>query len=176
MKPFNLSYYFEKSQLLKFEVLDYESPEKSELVGEFECKLGKLMGSKDQKMSEHLVMPEKINEKMSKKHHHKRGKIIIRAESVDGGNDEIYMKVQANLKKMKFCFCIGHDSPYLVIQRARSIPDFLKDEDDEIKTLTSKDMAVADEELKSMDLIPVAKTEPIVDDINPDFEEIKAKI
>ena len=45
--PFNLSYYFEKSQLLKFEVLDFESAGKYEIVGEFETSLGKLMGSKD---------------------------------------------------------------------------------------------------------------------------------
>jgi len=48
-------------------------------------------------MSEHLKMPAK-DQKNEKKHHHKRGKIIIRAESVDGGNDEICMTVEANLK------------------------------------------------------------------------------
>ena len=60
LHPFNLSYYFEKSQLLKFEVLDYESAAKSEIVGEFETSLGKLMGNKEQKLNEHLKMPSNI--------------------------------------------------------------------------------------------------------------------
>ena len=55
LHAFNLSYYFEKNQLLKFEVLDYESKDKHEYIGEFETSLGKLMGSKDQKISEYLL-------------------------------------------------------------------------------------------------------------------------
>lgn len=86
LNPFNISYYFEKNQLLKFEVLDYESEDKQELVGEYETSLGKLMGSKDQKLEQYLKLKGKEAEG---KHKHKRGKIIIRAENVDGGNDEL---------------------------------------------------------------------------------------
>ena len=118
-------------------------------------------------------MPAHIEQK---KHHHKRGKIIIRAESVDGGNDEICLTVVAKLKKMRTCFCVGQDSPYLVIQRARSIPDSLKDDDGECRTLNLKDLGIPQEELKSADWIPVAKTIPIIDDINPEFPEIKEKM
>jgi hypothetical protein len=80
---------------------------------------------------------------------------------------------------MRSCLCIGHDNPYLVIYRARIIPDFLKDEDGETKTFTWKDYekgGIPDEELKSADLIPVAKTEPILDEISPTFKEIKEKM
>jgi hypothetical protein len=71
--------------------------------------------------------------------------------------------------------------PYLVIYRARTIPDCLKDEDGETKTFTWKDYdgncrGIPDEEMKAADLIPVAKTDPIIDEINPTFKEIKEKM
>ena len=48
-------------------------------------------------MTEHLTLPGASTDKKSSKHSHKRGKIIIRAENVDGGNDEICLTVEAKL-------------------------------------------------------------------------------
>lgn len=163
MHPFNLNYYFERNQLLKFEVLDNEGKDKTECVGEFTTTLGELMGSKEQKMSKHLVLPGASTEK---KHQHKRGKIIIRAENVDGGNNEIHMQVEARLTPMRSCFCRGNDKPYLVIERARNIPESLM-ENGEIRNLIWEDLALSAEEMSDADMVPVFKSEHKINDINP---------
>ena len=48
VKSFNLKYYFEKIQKLKFVMLDHDDQTADDLIGEFETNVGSIMGAKSQ--------------------------------------------------------------------------------------------------------------------------------
>ena len=51
-----------------------------------------------------------------------RGKIIIKAETVSDGNNEITIQAEAFLESIKG-WCRDFDWPYLMIERARMPPE-----------------------------------------------------
>jgi len=82
---FEINFYFEREQMLKFDVYDIDLTTK-EHIGSTECTLGKIMGSHNQTYVADLFMPNK---------HKSRGKIIVRLEKVSTSNDMIYFNAKA---------------------------------------------------------------------------------
>ena len=75
-----MDYYFEREQKLKFDLIDMNCPKHDsyDLIGEIETTMGEIMGSKAQVFTRELKAPKKKE---------KRGKIIIRAESIKESNE-----------------------------------------------------------------------------------------
>lgn len=77
-----MDYFFEKHQLIKFEVMDGDGEEK--LIGSAETTLGTIIGSKQQTFTSELLITG-INTS--------RGKIIVRVDNVQDTGMEIKMKI-----------------------------------------------------------------------------------
>jgi hypothetical protein len=73
VKSFNMNYYFEKHQPLKFEVIDDDGDLNHDLIGEAETSLGFIIGQKGSTLVLDLSIPSSTKS---------RGKIIIRAETI----------------------------------------------------------------------------------------------
>ena len=81
-KSIVMDYFFEKHQLIKFEVMDGDGEEK--LIGSAETTLGTIIGSKQQTFTSELLITG-INTS--------RGKIIVRVDNVQDTGMEIKMKI-----------------------------------------------------------------------------------
>lgn len=81
-----LPYCFERTQKLKFEVWDYDSPTKYKFIGEATTSIGVIMGSKGQT----------INEKILDKKGESAGLLIVRADSIELTNDILALQLQGS--------------------------------------------------------------------------------
>mmetsp|Transcript_807 Transcript_807/g.1443 ORF Transcript_807/g.1443 Transcript_807/m.1443 type:complete len:131 (-) Transcript_807:57-449(-) len=89
-ESFTLSYYFEKQQLIKFEVYNEDNDNQFEIVGIHETTFAKIMSAPKQILSAKLELPGQQNP--GKK---SRGKIIVKAESVGDSNNEVILEIEA---------------------------------------------------------------------------------
>ena len=107
---FEMDYYFERLQRLRFEVFDVD-PTTLERIGNFETTLGDIMGSENTSLTGDLKMPSKTKS---------RGKIILRAEKTSNSNNVIHFDLKvSDLVSNKGFFC-GSNDPFIYISRARS--------------------------------------------------------
>ena len=83
-----------------------------DFIGQCETSLGKIFGSNRQTFVSDVTVE---NNKTS------RGKIIVRLDNVNSTNDELRMKLSANLVPFAFLCCGGINNPFYVISRARDI-------------------------------------------------------
>lgn len=95
----SVSYYFEKRQHIKFEVWNFDTEGKSELVGCLETEMGKIMAGKSAFKGD-LDLPDGSSKK--------RGKIFVRATSEGDCNDEIHAEISAKLVSIKPFFSCGY--------------------------------------------------------------------
>ena len=56
-KPFSVNYMFERNQLIRIEVYDYDDVTDHDLIGSFECYLNKLLTNKSQMLTDTLTFP-----------------------------------------------------------------------------------------------------------------------
>ena len=112
---FEMDYFFEKIQQLKFEVLDEDTvagKKKYSMIGQATCELAKVMSKSNQTFIEDLRLPKGGDP---------RGKIIIRAEEMNKIQDEFKFDITAEgLKSQKACL-IGKDKPFFYVERQRQI-------------------------------------------------------
>ena len=87
-KSFTLDYIFEIQQTFKVEVVDIDSGDETDFIGECEFELGELMGSKNNMLI--------LNLNNSKARNNSGGKCIIRAETVQKQNDYIHMQFKVS--------------------------------------------------------------------------------
>ncbi|CAI2365621.1 unnamed protein product [Moneuplotes crassus] len=107
---FEVDYYFERIQKIKFEVFDVDST-RLERIGNYETTLGKIMGSPKNSLTGNLTMPDKTRS---------RGSITICAEKISANNDIVHFGIDIiNLKSNKGLLC-GSDNPFIYIERQRS--------------------------------------------------------
>ena len=93
VRYFNIDYYFERNQKIKFEVYDIDLTTK-EFIGSAETQISKIMNSKLQSLTIDLTKDER-----------KRGEITIKLEHVSTCNDIIYFTGKAfNLTSKKSFF------------------------------------------------------------------------
>ena len=93
VRAFDIDYYFEKNQKIKFEVYDIDLNSK-EFIGSAETQISKIMSSKLQSLTMNLTKDE-----------HKKGEITIKLEHVSTCNDMIYFTGKAfNLASKKSFF------------------------------------------------------------------------
>jgi len=109
-KTFIIDYFFEKEQILKFDVFDVDSSSLNH-IGVCQTTVSKIMCSSRQTFIGDLKLPGK--EQM-------RGKIIVRADSVKSSNDEVDMTIKVRVES-KAGICCGADTPYVLFSRARNI-------------------------------------------------------
>ena len=112
-----VNYYFEKAQVIKFEVYDDNGKnEAPELLGICEPNMAKIMTSHNWIMKNKLFLEDKeVNLG--------RAKLIIKAETVKDNNNETEIKIEAQITQMRKCYnlCRTFDHPYLLIDRARDL-------------------------------------------------------
>lgn len=77
-KVFNMNYFFEKTQYLKFEVVDDDGAGSFDMIGTIETTMAAIMGAKGSVLIAELKHKGK-----------KTGTIIVRAESVAESNKEV---------------------------------------------------------------------------------------
>jgi hypothetical protein len=82
----NATYCFEKDQKVKFEVNDDDGGNNFDIIGHVETTMANIMGSRGQTFTADLTMPGK---EVS------RGKIIVRAESLNHSNKEVSLQFSA---------------------------------------------------------------------------------
>jgi hypothetical protein len=97
-KNFLVSYYFERHQYFKFEVVDSNNIGGNlDMIGIVETTLGAIVGAKQQTFIAELKKPGSTS---------KRGQIIIRADSVKESNMDVALQISArNLPNTAGCFC-----------------------------------------------------------------------
>ncbi|ESO91349.1 hypothetical protein LOTGIDRAFT_209681 [Lottia gigantea] len=109
VKKFEIDYYFEENQKLKFEIYDVDSDKRKlsdhDFLGKLECSLGEIVGSHGSCLKRKLVGPATDN-----------GAIIVRAEEILACKEVINMHIKgSDLDKKDF---FGKSDPYLTISRA----------------------------------------------------------
>lgn len=75
--------------MLKIEVYDDDYEEESELIGLFECYLNKLLTANKQTIKGDLVMPENSGGN--------RGRIILKADSVENSNHQAVIETEIHI-------------------------------------------------------------------------------
>jgi hypothetical protein len=111
--PITVHYYFEKIQQIKFKVYDKDGEGgKKQGIGKHETTIAELIGAKNQTYSNDL------KDKKSK-----RGKIIVRTDSVNESNKVVVMRVKCDGLKSKTSMFSSHNHPYLAIKRCLSQDD-----------------------------------------------------
>lgn len=107
-KSIIVDYFFEKVQPVRFEVYD-KDPSSLDYIGACEATIGKIAGARNQTFITDLV----------NKGGHKRGTLIVRAESVKASNNDVVMKLGGKkIANVEGFF--GKSDPFLVISRART--------------------------------------------------------
>nr|KAG5706039.1 hypothetical protein BaRGS_028148 [Batillaria attramentaria] len=114
-RKFIMSYLFEESQKLKFEIYDVDSPshrlDQHDFLGSMEITLGEIVGSPGSKLEKPLRGPARDN-----------GKIILRVEELGSCKEIATMHFKAtNLDKKDF---FGKSDPFLVFNRANEDGSF----------------------------------------------------
>ena len=109
---FEIDFYFERNQKVKFEVYDIDVTTK-EFIGSYEAPVAKIMGSKGQTLTADL----------ENKGIKKAGQIVIKLEKTSHCNDAIYFTGRGyDLPTKKMLFWLGNDDPFYFVERSRS-PD-----------------------------------------------------
>ena len=115
IRSFTLNYYFEEQSYLMFKVFDANLENGKEVkglqLGEAQCTLGEIAGSKGQKIIKTLFLP---GEKRSK------GNLIVRMEEVASENsDEVSISFAAKGLQDGSCWYLLHTfSPFFYLSRA----------------------------------------------------------
>ena len=117
IKHFSVWFIFVRDIDLWFQVWNYNGPDSKDLIGECEVSLSRLMLTPGQKMTIRLTLPEKTTDKKIKNRQN-RGTLVVRADKIRKTQDLIKFQISAVLNSQKF-MCFGHDSPYLLMERAR---------------------------------------------------------
>ena len=109
-KSFIITYYFERHQPLRFEVMDGDNSGGGlQLIGYAEATLGQIMGSKNQTFIADLKIEGKAES---------QGKIIVRGDSVQESNWEVNMKLNAiGLPTTTNCVICADNNPFFEIYR-----------------------------------------------------------
>ena len=106
-KSFIMDFHFEMKQKLKFEIVDYDGPDKFDLIGEVFTTLGDLVGAKNQ---------TSIFDVQNKQN--KTGKLILRCEKVRECNETVFIEIFGkDLHKCGGFF--GATNPFLRFYRSR---------------------------------------------------------
>ena len=106
-RNFILDFHFEMKQKLRFEVVDYDGPNKFDFIGEVYACLGDLVGAKNQ------TSIYDIQDKQNK-----NGKLILRCEKVRECNESIFIDIRGkSLHKCGGFF--GSTHPFLRFYRSR---------------------------------------------------------
>jgi len=109
VKTIKIDYMFEVVQNLLFRVYDYDSPQKSELIGECTCKLTDVILSHNRSVTETL----KLGSKPGKS----RGQLTVVADDVEGSNTALSLTFAAT--KVERMDMFGKSDPFLVLSRVR---------------------------------------------------------
>ena len=101
-KSFILSYYFERHQYIKFEIIDGDNALGGhDMIGSAETTVGTILGSKQQTFMSDLSMQGSSKS---------RGKLIVRADAVKESNMDVRMKLGArNLPSTGNCLCSNNN-------------------------------------------------------------------
>lgn len=112
-KSFIMDFYFEVKQKLRFEIIDIDGPNQSELVGEVFTTLGEIVGSKNQTAMYDILCKGK-----------KTGKLIIKCEKVARNASSVFLEFHGdNLKNVEGFF--GKSNPVLKLSRAAGDSGFV---------------------------------------------------
>ncbi|XP_053401940.1 copine-8-like isoform X2 [Mercenaria mercenaria] len=108
VKKFTMSYFFEESQKLKFEIYDVDSPAARltahDFLGRMECTLGEIVGCGSGRIEKKLLGIQGT------------AKIFVRAEELSSSKETVYMQMRASgLDKKDF---LGKSDPFLLFYRA----------------------------------------------------------
>lgn len=106
--PIIVEYFFEKTQLIRFEVWD-QDPSRSEEQGSHTCKVSQLIAAKNQTYVTDLSHSKKKGS---------QGKLIVRTDAVKESNQSVIMTLRATgLKPKKKMLIKSGNNPFLVIKR-----------------------------------------------------------
>lgn len=116
VKKFVISYFFEESQKLRFEIYDVDSPsqrlESHDFLGRMECTLGEIVGCGSGKIEKPLLAVAGHSSVQT------QSKILVRAEEVSSSKEAISMQLRAaGLDKKDF---LGKSDPFLLFYRANN--------------------------------------------------------
>ncbi|XP_060559061.1 copine-8-like isoform X2 [Ruditapes philippinarum] len=108
VKKFTMSYFFEESQKLKFEIYDVDSPSgrlsSHDFLGRMECTLGEIVGCGSGQIEKKLLGIQGT------------AKIFVRTEELSSSKETVYMQLRASgLDKKDF---LGKSDPFLIFYRA----------------------------------------------------------
>ena len=84
-KHFDINYKFERNQIIKIEVFDYDDNDPDDFIGNFQCELNKILTAHNQTVKGVLTMGEKRKES--------RGKIFVTGHSVEESNNVAKMEL-----------------------------------------------------------------------------------
>ena len=115
VKYFEMEYFFERQQWLKVVVHDVDQVngrQELSLIGETKLKLGQVMGAPNLTFINDITLPGRVES---------RGKLVLRADSINSSNDEIQLSIKADrLKSCKTLFgAVGKDDPFFYLSRGR---------------------------------------------------------
>lgn len=116
-KALTINYYFEKKQMLKFEVYDINKGSQ-EFLGQVQTTAGNIMAAKGQRFKDKLMNEENKPPKKA------LGYLIVKADNKSDNNNEVSIQASAEIRSIKRC-CRDHDWPYLLIEYARTVPPAL---------------------------------------------------
>ncbi|TNV80072.1 hypothetical protein FGO68_gene6821 [Halteria grandinella] len=118
-KSFIVSYYFERHQYFKFDVVDSNNIGGNlDAIGSVETTLGNIVGAKQQTF---------IGELQKQGTSSKRGTIYVRADSVKESNMDVALQVSArNLPSTSSCLCATTNNIFFEIYRGSASGQFLK--------------------------------------------------
>ena len=135
-KVFRVNYFFEKNQILRAEIYEHDD-EAPELIGSYQVAVNKLLTCPKQMIRDNLHLNLEERQDQGKA----RGKIIIRADSVQDSNHEMCVSVECQVntkRRKKFTFGCFHgwpDNPILTVER--KLDDMDDGSDDWIKIYQS---------------------------------------
>lgn len=145
-KVFKINYYFEKSQILRIDVNEWDDDGEHETIGWLETPLNRLLTAPKQTLKDDLKFNQPSDAQEIVRN---RGRIIIRADSVQDSNHEMNAIVKCTLntkrrKKFTFgCFYGYPDNPIIIVERTMdpeetSSVEFLKVYLSEVHTETTQ--------------------------------------
>lgn len=92
-----MDFFFEKNQILKFDVLDDDGGGSFEMIGSYETTLGKIMGSRGQTLTANLLHNGQGN----------RGEIIVRGDTLNESNKWVQWLIKGEAWPNLDSGCLG---------------------------------------------------------------------